>query len=361
MISQLAYKHADKCRFCWMCRHLCPIQLQTGREINTPRAKGLLLSMVERGAQYDADMAETMYECLLCDACTDNCVSGYQPPLYIREARTEAVVRGIEPEPVARLLENIENTGNIYGEKKPGFGTDDPKEVLVYIGEAAAFGAPDMARAFLELLQLAEIPYMVLAEEPASGIMLGDLIGNVAEVCAQAEACAGALNRSGAMQVVILDSYDAEIMMHRYPDWGCPVKAELVTGTTYIARLLKEGKLKIRQKQEGTASYHDDDRLARTFHEFEPAREICRAMGYAMTEMFNHRELARSCGTSLAKAYMPEMAEKTARSRWNDFLRTDAQILLAANPQVLDCMAQTVPAGKQLEHIYGALERACRR
>ena len=40
MISQIANKHADKCRFCWMCRHLCPVQLQTGKEINTPRAKG---------------------------------------------------------------------------------------------------------------------------------------------------------------------------------------------------------------------------------------------------------------------------------------------------------------------------------
>ena len=32
MISQLASKHADKCRFCWMCRHLCPVQLQTGKD-----------------------------------------------------------------------------------------------------------------------------------------------------------------------------------------------------------------------------------------------------------------------------------------------------------------------------------------
>ena len=46
MISQNALHHAEKCRFCWMCRHLCPVQHQTGKEINTPRAKGLLLSMV---------------------------------------------------------------------------------------------------------------------------------------------------------------------------------------------------------------------------------------------------------------------------------------------------------------------------
>ena len=58
MMSQLADKHADKCRFCWMCRHLCPVQLQTGKEVNTPRAKALLLSMVRRGKVYDESMSQ---------------------------------------------------------------------------------------------------------------------------------------------------------------------------------------------------------------------------------------------------------------------------------------------------------------
>ena len=46
MFSEKAKKHADACRFCWMCRHLCPVQLVTGKETNTPRAKGLLVSMI---------------------------------------------------------------------------------------------------------------------------------------------------------------------------------------------------------------------------------------------------------------------------------------------------------------------------
>ena len=73
MISQNALHHAEKCRFCWMCRHLCPVQHQTGKELNTPRAKGLLLSMVNKKAQeFDKDMGQAMYECLLCDACTND-------------------------------------------------------------------------------------------------------------------------------------------------------------------------------------------------------------------------------------------------------------------------------------------------
>ena len=95
MISQKAKIQADACRFCWMCRHLCPVGLQTGKEVNTPRAKGLLLSMVERGTAFDRDMAEVMYECLLCDACSNDCATGFEPPVFIREGRTAAVVEDV--------------------------------------------------------------------------------------------------------------------------------------------------------------------------------------------------------------------------------------------------------------------------
>ena len=47
-----------------------PIELVTGKENNTPRAKGLQVSMLERGMKMDKGCAVTMYECLLCGACT---------------------------------------------------------------------------------------------------------------------------------------------------------------------------------------------------------------------------------------------------------------------------------------------------
>lgn len=66
MLSEKANKTVKACRFCWMCRHLCPIGLKTGRENNTPRAKGILLDMAGNGEAYSVSMAEDMYECLLC-------------------------------------------------------------------------------------------------------------------------------------------------------------------------------------------------------------------------------------------------------------------------------------------------------
>ena len=351
MIAQNALHHAEKCRFCWMCRHLCPVEHQTGREVNTPRAKGLLLSMVSKGTQpFDRDVAQTMYECLLCDACTNDCATGYQPPLFIRQARTEAVVSELAPTAVMELIDCIDRTGNIYGEEKPSFG----QEVLVYIGEIAALRAQKMAENFLALLKKAGVSAKVLAQEPASGFLLGDLMGYTEEVRQQAIACAEALNGT-KLPVVVLDSYDAEIMTQKYPEWGCEITAGVTTATAYAAQLLRQGRIATHQSNGEKAACHDDDRLARTFHEFEPIRALAQAAGFEIGEMFNHERLARSCGTAPALAYMPALTEKIAAERWKDLERAGCTAMITANPQAWLCLCRCVPAHCRPVDLYGAL------
>lgn len=354
MMSQNALHHAEKCRFCWMCRHLCPVQHQTGREVNTPRAKGLLLSMADRGTQpFDRDAAQAMYECLLCDACTNDCATGYQPPLFIREARTEAVVNELAPEAVMKLIGNALETGNIYGVEKPSYGQDG-SDVLVYIGEVAAIQAPQMAKNLLAVLKKAGVSARVLADEPASGAMLGDLMGYTEEVRRQAGACAQAVNGTG-LSVVVLDSYDAEIMRQKYPEWGCEIGAGVTTATAYVAGLIAEGRLEAKPGSGVKGACHDDDRLARTFHEFAPVRAMARAAGYEAGEMFSREKLARSCGTAVALGYMPELVEKIAAGRWEDLARSGCTAMLTASPQAYLCLNLCVPQGKELVDLYGAL------
>ena len=355
MISQNALRHAEKCRFCFMCRHLCPVQLQTGKEINTPRAKGLVLSMVNKGAQeFDESMAQAMYECVLCDACVNDCATGYQPPIYIREARTESVVNGTAPAAVMELIENIERTGNIYGMDKPSFAQDG-SDVLVYVGEVAACKVPQMAKGLLAVLDKAGISAKVLDNEPASGAMAADLMGYVDEVTAQARICADAINATGIKTVVVLDSYDAEIMKQHYAQWGCEINAEVVTATTYIAGLLEQGKLSAKADLGVLAACHDDDRLARTFYEFAPIRAIAKAAGYELTEMFNTERLAKSCGSAVTLAYMESIITKVAAGRWDDLRRTESKVMLTANPQAYLCLAQAIPDGMELVDLFTAL------
>ena len=269
------------------------------------------------------------------------------------EARTEAVVSEVAPESVMNLIENVETTGNIYGVEKPSYGQDGT-DVLVYIGEVAAIKVPEMAKHLLALLAKAGVSAKVLANEPASGVMLGDLMGYTEEVRKQAEVCAKALNET-KLPVVVLDSYDAEIMTQKYPEWGCEITAGVTTATAFVAKLLEEKKLAAKAALGTLGACHDDDRLARTFHEFAPVRSIAKAAGYELTEMFNHEKLAKSCGTAVAYGYMPELVTRIAGGRWDDLTRTDAKAMLVACPETWLCFSLCVPEGYQLVDLFGAL------
>ena len=172
MFSEKAKKNADACRFCYMCRHLCPVELVTGKENNTPRAKGLQVSMLERCMKMDKGCAVTMYECLLCGACTADCVTGFDPLVFIREGRTQAVLEDLVPDFAKKVIDRLEATGNPYGATQAKVdltGVPQTGETLVWLGNAARYAVPDVAQALLAILKKAGVAFAVLPDEPASG------------------------------------------------------------------------------------------------------------------------------------------------------------------------------------------------
>ena len=357
MFSEKARKNADACRFCWMCRHLCPVQLVTGKETNTPRAKGLQVSMIERGMPMEKDCAETMYQCMLCGACTNDCATGFDPLVFIREARTEANVKGIVPAYVQKVIDRIAETGNMYGAKetKVDFaGIPEKGDVLVWLGATARYSTPCVANAFFSILKKAGVAFAALTEEPASGSALGDLMGFVEDVRLQAKKAGEAIAAAGAKKLVVLDSYDAALMRHEYKEWGIELP-EIVTATAFVDGLIKEGKL-APKKEALVVSYHDGSRLARDLDEHQPARDILTAMGCEIHEMWQNRRLAKCCGSAVVGQFLPELRAKVAANRWNDLLRTDAKVMVAACPQSTEALGATAPEGCEYKDLFLLLD-----
>ncbi|MBR0219502.1 MAG: (Fe-S)-binding protein [Clostridia bacterium] len=353
MFSEKAKKNADACRFCWMCRHLCPVQLVTGKETNTPRAKGLQVSMIERGMPMEKDCGKTMYECMLCGACTNDCATGFDPLVFIREARTQANVLDIVPPEVQKVIDRVLETGNIYGAKEAKVcfdGIPETGETLVWLGECARYSVPETAKALFGILKKAGIPFAALKAELASGSALGDLMGFVEDVRVQAAKAGEAIRASGAKRVIVLDSYDAALMLHEYKDWGIELP-EVVTATAFVDGLIREGRL-TPKKDGGVITYHDGSRLARDLDEHEPARNMLKAMGYEIHEMWQNRRLAKCCGSAVARQFMPDIARRVAKNRWNDVKRTDAKHLTAACPQSTEGLSTTVPEEYQYTDLF---------
>lgn len=367
MFSEKAKKNADACRFCYMCRHLCPVELVTGKENNTPRGKALQVSMIERGMTMDKGSAQTMYECLLCGACTADCVTGFDPLTFIREARTETVLEGLVPGFAQKVIDRLTKTGNPYGktESKVEYtGIPQKGEILVWLGNAARFAVPDVAQAFFVILKKAGVAFAALKDEPASGCELGDMIGQLEDVRMQAQKAGAAIAESGAKRMVVLDSHDCAFFLHECKDWGIELP-EIETATSFVAGLIQDGKLQIEKKEE-VVSYHDAARLARDLGELEAPRAIIEAMGAQIHELYlNEKDnknpnnkacgsfvRARECGSSIMGQMREDLALGLCRNRYEDLLRTDSRILISADPQATEALRLHVPEGCQMRDLF---------
>lgn len=357
MMTYESQKTIKACRFCWMCRHLCPVGLATGKENNGPRAKAMFIELNEkRGGSLEADTALDMYECALCNACAANCETGYEPAKYIREARAMLAADGLVPEKVEKLISTVEESGNVYGTdlSAAAQSADDGRcDVLVYAGATALVKAPANLAALISVLKKAGIKARVFAENCSSAAVEYDLLGDVAEGRAVAQKCAEELNAAAENKLVVLDPSDAVMFKQQYPAWGIALKAEVLTATSYVWELIKEGKLNI-VPTEGKVTYHDPCRLARDLDETEAARNIIGAMGYELSEMLQSRKLTRCCGGQVLSAHSPEITEKMVAARIEDAVRTGASFLVTACP---GCSANLNAAEKmQVKDIFVLLD-----
>ncbi|NMA08934.1 MAG: (Fe-S)-binding protein [Clostridiales bacterium] len=358
MFTDRAYTIAEACRFCWMCRHCCPVGLRTGREINTPRAKGLIVSLLKRGTAYDRDIARAMYECTLCGACSNDCVTGYEPPVYIREARTQALVDELVPPEVMAVIEHVAETGNIYGEEKPCYvGTSSEADVLVYIGDTAACRTPDLIRSFFSVLSKLDVPFRTLSDEPTSGADLYDLIGDVDEVRTACKKLAERIRKTGVRTVVCLNPNDAAMLARRYEDFSIPLPAKVRTATSFVADLLKESSVSV-TPQPLRVTYHDNVRLSRELGETDPARDILAVLGVELHEMFLHGKLAHDCGSAVFHAYAPDLCALTAAGRWEEAARTPARTLVTASPEDYLVLSAQTPEGYEVKDLFAIVDEA---
>lgn len=317
-----------------MCRHICPIGNATGQERNNSRARALGLSLVARNAiDFSEDIIDNIYECSFCGACVKECVTGWDPVYFAKEARKIAALEGKLPKYVDKLLENHETTGNIYGLKKQKKILDAAKaakmsDTLFFLGADATYKTPEAAIRAIELLQKSGESFMILENEPDSGYAFDFLIGEVDETKKLAEAAAKELN--SFKKVICYDPNDAKMFLREYKEWGIEEKFEVITFTKYIASLIADKKLDIK-KSGKVYTFNDPCTLARDLEETAYARDIINALG-ENREMLLFGKDTMLAGNLIMNEYMPDVMEKVAYDRWENAVNMDAEILVTASP-----------------------------
>lgn len=306
--------HVDSCRFCWMCRHICPIGNATGQERNNARARALALSLLNRDALKLEELIDNMYECATCGACTKECVTGWDPVMFIKEIRLTAALEGKTPEYINRLIDNCLDIGNAYGvtamstDLEAAISTHSKKTgVLLFLGADARYIAPTSAVNAIKAMELTGIPFTVLKDEPSSGEQLDFLLGAAEEVKDQMAACARILNEYET--VVLYDPADAKLIKRTYQEYGIECTAKLVSFTAYLAGAALDLKSTGR-----TVVYQDPFQLARDLNETEEARQII-ARCAELQEMLLNRKDTMWAGNLLMAEYIPDTIVKVSRER----------------------------------------------
>ncbi len=364
LFSDESYKNAEACRFCWMCRHVCPVVGVTGNETWTPHARGLLISMEKRGMPFEESMAKAMYMCCLCDACATNCETGWKPSIYIREARTAAVAQGIAPAAVDEAIGKIQETGNLRGESRDaGLAAaleklPEKAETLLYLGGTASTRCPSSALAVISLLGKAGTDFTVLKDEPDSGAFLADLMGYTGDIQKQAKKAAEAIRESGAKTLVALDPHDACIFTDKYAEWNLLPGIRVTTATAFLAQLIADGKL-VPKKVELQATFHDPCKLSRGLGETDPAREILAALGVDLKEMLLNRQFGRCCGGAVLDSISPGTVKEIVRVREEDAERMGYGCIVTACPDCLELMTRYGLEGVRVQDIFELLDGNC--
>ena len=334
IMSEKCKQHVDSCRFCWMCHHICPIGNATGQERNTARARALGISLVNREAIDLNEIMDNIYECSTCGACVHDCTTGWDPVMFTKETRLQAALEGKLPDYINTLVANCLETGNAYGKTEtcPTL-TDaikahsDKKDTLLFLGVDAKFMACEQAFKAIKVLDKAGVDFSVLENEPASGVQLDFLIGAANETKAQMEACAKALG--DFKTVVVYDPNDAKAIKQLYKEYGIEVNADVVTYTSFVAGLLRDGKLEAKNTGKAVV-FQDPYQLSRDLEETEEAREII--MSYAVLgEMLLNRGETVWAGNILMAQYMPEVIKLVAKRRIFNATSVGANAIVTAS------------------------------
>jgi glycolate oxidase len=289
------------------------------------------------------EMAEAFYSCTMCQSCTYYCPAMIKVEDIIEGARKKLFKEGYATEAVISLRKNIFTNENVYGSPKEERMEMYPPELeemaekgelketaetLLFMGCVPSYSDMEMVPSLLEPLEAAGVDYTVLGEdEGCCGLPLylmgsGDFKSHSKKMIERIRAikavelvtpCAGCYK---AFKKLYMETDEFDLQVYH--------------SVHYLEKLIKEGRIKLKDNFSKRITYHDPCDLGRSFQIFDEPRNIIRSIpDIDFVEMDRNRLLARCCGGGgLIMANDHNLAKDIAALRVKDALDTGAEIIV---------------------------------
>jgi Fe-S oxidoreductase len=318
--------HADACTACGRCNEVCPAD-EAGKPL---RPREVILGLraaldaaaasraaappaaagAGNGTALAAHVPDAMlWSCTTCSACNEACPVGIEIVEKIVEARRGRVEAGDAPAAAVDLFDASAEKFNPYGKAAgerlawaSGLGVreaaaGEPIDLLYWVGCAGSFD-PDgqsVSRAMVRILDHLGVPYRVLGRrerctgDPARRLGEEGLFQRLARLNI------ARLAEHGVRRVLTHCPHCFNTFRNEYPALGGAFEVE--HHTQFLARMIREGRLRPLAGGSDVVAFHDPCYLGRGNGEVEAPRQVLAALpGLERREMPRSGARSFCCG-----------------------------------------------------------------
>ncbi len=372
----------DACTKCARCQEVCPAY-NTSKPLSPMKLILSMRNLMDREAWEEEIVPthispEIVWSCVTCGACVNICPVLIHHVESIIDLRRGLIVKGENvPEEILQISYNIMRTENPYGgnpfEKEEWLRSliekgiveeareGEEYDYIYWVGCSVAYDPRlrSTAEALLKVLKRAGIRVAVILEQSCCGeparrigdeLMFAELVKKNQEL----------LSRYKFKKILVSCPHGYNVFLREYPLYG--VKVPVEHHSTLLARLLREGRIKVKRKLGVVATYHDPCYLGRWNKVYEEPRYVITQSVSAFKEMPRSRENSFCCGGGGGGAFYDiKIGKRISRVRAEEAASTGAKVLAVACPFCNIMLASEAPDFEmEVRDIAELLEEATR-
>ncbi|MEA3349043.1 MAG: heterodisulfide reductase-related iron-sulfur binding cluster, partial [Chloroflexota bacterium] len=341
-----------RCAFCfdisWVGEgHKCPSYAYGTLESHSARGRiAIARAIIEGELVYDEDVADRVFSCTLCGACSEHCLKQLDIQEIYQAMREDLAAKGLTPKGLQQVVELTMAEHNPF-DKPAGSRlkwlrdkshVDVKAKTAYFVGCTPSFTKRSMARDGAKLLNKLGVDYTIASDEWCCGHPL--------MVAGQREKAAEFMRHN----IETYQSLGVERLVFTCPGCYQTFKKEMprVLGeplpfeTLHIAELVAEeleaGRAAFEPMTGGVViTYHDPCTLGRGLGVYEAPRKVIEAIqGTRLAEMPRNQADSFCCGAGAFVRYdFPELTQTAGLDRWSEAVETKANLLLTACPACL--------------------------
>ena len=351
-LKKLSYDEVAKCNKCGFCLPSCPTYLVKKNEAYSPRGRNAITRFaIENSLELNSDTEKAIFTCLGCGACAAVCLSSVQTKDLIFQNRECQVDRGFYPKVAKRLVKTLEESRNISDDDQEDRAEwlelikDLPEDafekeradILFFVGCVASFFpmGQKIPANMAKILQMAELDFTILGGDewccgfPLVGAGMPEKLEELKEHNLQKVADVG------AKKIVFTCPSCLHTWKHLYD-----TDVELMHASQLIAELIKNGRLKLKNDIDVTATYHDPCDLGRNTGVYEEPREVIQAIpGLRFVELPMNRKFSICCGGGgNVEMTDPDLSADVAQMKLDSIKNAGAEMVITSCQQCVRTM-----------------------